>query len=168
MKHTGDGAVDGAPPSTYARRVIDPNAPTAPAARLLARGAAWLTLLGLLTGLYVAAAMTGKVPADPHTALAAHLAALLGAFLLLGVAVTLPLLRYGPVGQRRLALGVHHANVANWLVTSVKAWIRVAGIELNGNLANDAVFVVLTLTVVLPSLGAAVAWIHGLRSPKAA
>jgi (hydroxyamino)benzene mutase len=143
--------------------VIDPDAPSAPVARLLARAAAWLVLLGLLTGVYVSAAMTGKVAADAHAALASHLNALLGAFLLLGVAVTLPLLRYGPVGQRRLAWAFIVANFANWLVTAVKAWLHVSGVELTGHPANDAVFVALTLTVVLPAVGGAGAWIHGLR-----
>jgi hydroxylaminobenzene mutase len=146
---------------------MDPDAPSAPAARLLSRSAASLVLLGLLTGLYVAAAQTGKIPADPHVALAAHLAALLGAFLLLGVAVTLPLLRYGPVGQRRLAWAFIAGNFANWLVTAVKAWLHVTGVELNADPANNAVFFVLTFTVVLPSLGAAAAWIYGLGSPRA-
>jgi hydroxylaminobenzene mutase len=147
--------------------VIDPHAPSAPVARLLALSAAWLVLLGLLTGIYVAAAMTGKVPADPHVALAAHLAALLGAFLLLGVAATLPLLHYGPVGQRRLAWAFIVGNFANWLVTGVKAWIHVSGVDLTSDPANNAVFVALTLTVVAPSLGGAVAWIYGLRRAPA-
>ena len=144
---------------------IDPDAPSAPVARLLARGAAWLVLLGLLTGLYVAAAMTGKISADPHVALASHLSALLGAFLLLGVAVTLPLLRYGPTGQRRLAWAFIVANFANWWVTGVKAALHVSGLEWTGQPANDAVFVALTLAVVLPGLGGAAAWIFGLSGP---
>lgn len=143
--------------------MIDPHAPSAPVARLLAQSAAWLVLLGLLTGIYVSAAMTGKIPADPHVALASHLAALLGAFLLLGVAATLPLLRYGPVGQRRLAWAFIVGNFANWLVTGVKAWLHVSGVDLSADPANNAVFVALTLTVVLPSLGGAVGWIYGLR-----
>ncbi len=142
--------------------MIDPDAPSAPVARLLARAAAWLVLLGLLTGFYVSAAMTGKLPVDAHAALASHLNALLGAFLLLGVAVTLPLLRYGPVGQRRLAWAFIVANFANWLVTAVKAWLHVSGVDLTGQPANDAILVALTLTVVLPGLGGAAAWVHGL------
>jgi hydroxylaminobenzene mutase len=117
-----------------------------PAARLMAHAAAWLTLLGLLTGGYVSAAMTGKVPADPHMALASHLNALMGAFLLLGVAWTLPMLRYGARGQHRLA----------W------AFI-VAAVDATGEPVNDAVFGVLTLSVVLPALGAAAAWVYGFR-----
>ena len=134
-----------------------------PAARLMAHAAAWLTLLGLLTGVYVSAAMTGKVPADPKVALASHLNALLGAFLLLGVAWTLPMLRYGPRGQRHLAWAFILANFANWGVTAVKAWLHVAGVDATGEPVNDAIFGVLTLTVVLPALGAAAAWVYGFR-----
>lgn len=147
--------------------MLDANAPTAPVARLLARAAAWLLLLGLLTGIYVSAAMTGKVPADAHAALASHLNAILGAFLLLGVAVTLPLLRFGPVGQRRLAWAFIVANFANWLVTAVKAWLGVSGVDYTGDPANDAIFAALTLGVVLPSLLAAGGWVWGLGKPRA-
>ncbi|HLM47549.1 MAG TPA: hypothetical protein VK458_27040 [Myxococcaceae bacterium] len=137
-----------------------------PAARLMAHAAAWLMLVGLLTGGYVSSAMTGKVPADPHMALAAHLNALMGTFFLLGVAWTLPMLRYGPVGQRRLAWAVIIANFANWAVTCVKAWLRVSGVDLIGQPANDAIFITLTLSVVLPSLAAAAAWVYGFRRPS--
>lgn len=136
-----------------------------PAARLMAHAAAWLLLGGLLTGGYVAAAMTGKVPAEPHAALASHLNALMGCFLLLGVAWSLPMLGYGPVGQRRLAWAFIVANFANWLVTAVKAWLRVAGVDATGEPVNDAVFGVLTLTVVVPALVAAAAWVYGFRRP---
>lgn len=138
-----------------------------PAARLMAHAAAWLTLLGLLTGGFVSAAMTGKVPADPHAALASHLNALMGAFLLLGVAWTLPMLRYGATGQRRLAWAFILSNFANWFVTGVKAFLRVSGVDATGEPVNDAVFGVLTLSVVLPALGAAAAWVYGFRRPTA-
>ena len=133
----------------------------------MAHAAAWLLLVGLLTGGYVAAAMTGKVPADPQMALASHLNALLGAFFLLGVAWTLPMLRYGAVGQQRLAWLVIVANFANWSVTGVKAWLRVSGVDFIGQAANDAIFVTLTLFVVLPSLAAAGAWVYGFRRARA-
>jgi hydroxylaminobenzene mutase len=143
-------------------------APTAspaplPAARLMAHAAAWLMLLGLLTGGYVSSAMTGKIPADPHMALAAHLNALMGTFFLLGVAWTLPMLRYGAVGQQRLAWLFIVANFANWAVTGVKALLRVKGVDFMGEPANDAIFVTLTATVVLPALAAAGAWVYGFR-----
>ncbi|WP_236068591.1 hypothetical protein [Citreicoccus inhibens] len=134
-----------------------------PAARLMAHAGAWLMLLGLLTGGYVSSAMTGKVPADPHMALAAHLNALMGTFFLLGVAWTLPMLRYGARGQHRLAWAVIVANFSNWAVTCVKAWLRVSGVDLVGQPANDAIFLLLTVSVVLPALLAAGAWVYGFR-----
>lgn len=131
--------------------------------RLLGGAAALLLFLGLLTGGYAAFAMTGQLPADPHAALAAHLNGLLGAFLLLGVAWSVPLLGYGDAGLRRLAWLFIVPSYANWLVTAVKAWLHVAGLGRTGEPANDAVFVVLNLTVVLPSLVAAAAWFEGFR-----
>lgn len=144
-----------------------PAAATNPVARLLGAGGALLILLGLLTGGYVAAAQTGKLPVDPHAALASHLNALLGAFFAFAVAWSLPLLRYGPVGQRRLAWAVLVSNYANWIVTAVKAALHVSGVDYTGQGANDAIFGVLTATVVLPSLVAAFFWVLGFRAPKA-
>ena len=48
-----------------------------PTARRLVRHAAVLMVVGLLTGVLVSGAMTGKLPADPHAMLASHLNALL-------------------------------------------------------------------------------------------
>jgi hydroxylaminobenzene mutase len=146
--------------------VIDPKAPTAPAARLLALASAWLVLLGFLTGIYVAQAMTGKVPADPKVALASHLNALLGAFLMLGVASTLRLLRYGPVGQKRLAWAFIVSNFANWFVTAVKAWWHVAGVDMTTDPRNNLIFGVLGALVVAPSLLGATAWVYGFYGPR--
>jgi hydroxylaminobenzene mutase len=153
------------PPSAESSSAPAPTTSPAPlpAARLMAHAAAWLMLLGLLTGGYVSSAMTGKIPADPHMALAAHMNALMGTFFLLGVAWTLPMLRYGPVGQQRLAWLVIVANFANWVVTGVKAWLRVKGVDFIGEAANDAIFLTLTATVVLPALAAAGAWAYGFR-----
>ena len=146
--------------------MIDPKAPSAPAARLLALASAWLILLGFLTGIYVAQAMTGKIPADPRVALAAHLNALLGAFLMLGVASTLRLLRYGPVGQKRLAWAFIVSNFANWLVTAVKAWWHVSGVDMTAEPRNNLIFAMLGATVVLPSLVGAAAWVYGFYGPR--
>jgi hydroxylaminobenzene mutase len=121
----------------------------------------------LLTGFYVAAAMGDRVPADPHTALAAHLTGLLGAFWMFGAGWTMPMLRYGPVGQARLAWAIIIPNYAGWLITGVKALPHVHGVEPGGGSANNAVFIALTLLVVLPALGAGVAWLAGFRQAKA-
>jgi len=132
-----------------------------PHARTLARNGAVLMLLALLTGIPLAAAMTGKLPADVHAMVAAHIGAILGALWMVAVAVTLPMLRYGPAGQARLALGVTVPCFANWFVTFVKGFLKVSGVDFTGNATNDAVFVVLNLLVVFPALATAVAWIYG-------
>ncbi|MBM4360251.1 MAG: hypothetical protein FJ096_19260 [Deltaproteobacteria bacterium] len=141
-----------------------PHAPTSSLrglARRLGAASAGLILLGLLTGFLVAAAMTGKVGAEPHAMLASHLNALMGAFWLLGIGWSLPLLAL-PEGQLawlvRLAVV---ANYANWFLTCIKSFLRVAGLEATGHPANDGIFVLLTGLVVLPALGAAGLWLRG-------
>jgi hydroxylaminobenzene mutase len=134
--------------------------------KTLGRAAAWLFLLALLTGGLVPGAMNGTLPFEGHTILASHLSGLMGCFLLLGVAWTLPLLRYGPDGQRRLGWAFIVANYGNWAITAAKARLHVSGLGWTGNAANDAVFLLLTVIVVIPSLGAAIAWISGFYGPS--
>lgn len=134
-----------------------------PAVLFLAKAGALLLLLGLLTGGLVAAAETGQVSADPHTTIASHLNAILGGLWLFAVAWTLPMLRYGAVGQKRLAWGFIVFNYANWIVTAVKSFFHVAGVTHTGNTANDAVFGTLTVLVVIPALISTGAWLYGFR-----
>ena len=126
-----------------------------------------LLIIGFATGGLLAMAMTGKVSADPHTILAAHLNCLFGCFWLCAVAFTLPFLRYGDVGARRLMILTAIPAYANWVVTVVKAFLHVAGVGLNGNGPNDAVFAALNVLVVLPSFAAAIAWAYGLMQKRA-
>ncbi len=134
--------------------------------RKLALFAAVLLMLGLLTGFYLAAAMTGKVPAEPKMVVAAHLNALLGSFWMLGVAFSLPFTGYGEKGMTRLIWATALPNYANWAVTCLKAWWKVAGVDAVGEGHNDTIFGLLTALVVLPSLAAAGAWIYGLAGKK--
>jgi hydroxylaminobenzene mutase len=129
--------------------------------RRLGSWAAGLMAVGMLTGLYVAAAMTGKVPADGRMAVSAHLNAVIGSLWMIAVAWSLPLLRYGPVGLSRLAWAVTLSNVANWALTCVKAWWKVSGIDATGEAHNDAIFGALTALVVLPAFVAAGGWAWG-------
>lgn len=131
-------------------------------ARLLARSAAILLCAGMATGALVSFAMTGKLPADPHMMLASHLNAILGCLWMVAVAWSLPMTRLEEAGRRRLALAVTVANTSNWLITLVKAFLKVSGVDLIGEPANDAVFAALTLFVVLPSFAAAGAWAWSL------
>lgn len=137
-------------------------------ARLLGRSAAMLIVLSLLTGFLVAGAMTGKLDADPHAMLASHLNALLGAFWMIGVAWSLPLLRFDAVGRTRLAWLTIVPNYANWIVTAVKAFLKVAGLEASADGRNNVIFGLLTAFVVLPSLAGACLWVWGFgRKPAA-
>jgi hydroxylaminobenzene mutase len=129
--------------------------------RTLAKAAAWLFLLALLTGTLVPGAMSGNLSFDAPALLAAHLSGLMGCFLLLGVAWTLPMLRYGDAGRRRLGWAFIVANYGNWAITAAKARLHVRGLERTGPRANDAVFLLLMVFVVVPSLAAGVAWVAG-------
>ncbi len=130
--------------------------------RLLKLGAL-LLFLGMLTGLYLGAALTGKIPADGKIVLGAHLNAILGSFILFGLAFCLPYLRYEGTGRNRLAWAMIVANYANWLITGIKALLNVHGLDFTGNAANDVVFVLLTLFVVIPSLVGTFFWFRGFR-----
>ena len=134
--------------------------------RLMARHAAVLMLLGLLTGAFAGLSMTGKIDADGHAALASHLNALLGTFWVLGVAWSVPFFRYGERGARRLAFIVIGAQYGNWFVTLVKSVWHVSGLDFSSDVKNNTVFVALLLAVVLPSLAASVLWIDALRKPN--
>ena len=137
--------------------------PLPDASRLAARNGAVLLLLGLLTGGYAASALSGQIDADGNTALASHLSALLGAFWILGLGWSLPMLRYGPVGQTRLVWATTIPNAVNWLVTGFKALWKVKGVAHTGETRNDIIFGVLTVLVVIPTLAAAGAWVYGFK-----
>src|SRR5437016_3592139 len=116
-----------------------------PASRLLALSAAILYLLAMATGGLAALALSGQFPADGHIALGAHVSAVTGALILLGVAYTIPMLRYTEVGATRLAWGFILASFANWAISTAKAFPAVHGVGLTGQTANDVVFVLLNL-----------------------
>ncbi len=136
---------------------------SSPAQRTVGLAAAWLLLIALLTGIYAAAAMSGKLHVDGHAALASHLNALMGTFLLGTVGWTMPMLSYGETGKKRLAIVLVVSSFANWIITAVKAALFVAGIDVQGKAANDGVFVALQIFVVVPMIAAAIAWIVGFR-----
>ena len=137
-------------------------------ARDLTRNAAILMAIGLATGLFVSTAMTGKVNADPHAALASHLNALLGCFWMIGVAYSMPMLRYGEVGLKRLVWLTTIPNFSNWIVTAIKAFLKVSGVDYIGEGKNDFIFGLLTAFVVIPSFVAAGAWVYGFFGKRAA
>jgi (hydroxyamino)benzene mutase len=118
---------------------------------------------GMVTGLLVAAAMTGKIGADGKMVLGSHLNAILGSFILFGFALSLPQLKYGETGLSRIGWALIISNFANWLVTILKAFLHVHGIDATGQGANDAVFGLLTALVVLPSLVGIFYWVIGFK-----
>jgi hydroxylaminobenzene mutase len=129
----------------------------------LVQAGAWLFVAGMVTGLWVAAVVTGNVTVPiPRLALAAHLNAILGALWLIAVAWTLRFVRYGETGQRRLAWLVGTAAWANWLLTLVASVLGVRGVAYTGDPVNNVVAVLLDVFVVLPSIVGAAAWAWGL------
>lgn len=129
----------------------------------LLRSGAILLFGGMITGLLVAAAMTGKVGADGRMVLGAHLNAILGAFIIFGFAMSLKYMKYSETGLRRISLALIISNYANWLVTILKAFLHVHGIDATGQGKNDLVFGLLTAFVVLPSLVGIFYWVIGFQ-----
>jgi hypothetical protein len=125
-----------------------------------------LLIISFATGGLLAMAMTGKVSADAHGILAAHLNALFGCFWLCAVAFTLPLTRFGEVGAKRLVLLTAIPAYANWIITIAKAFLHVAGVGLNESGSNNAIFAALNVFVVLPSFAASVVWAYGLAKKQ--
>lgn len=135
--------------------------------KCLAGAGALLFFIGMLTGLWSGAALTGKVVvAIPHLALAAHLNALLGGLWLIAVAWTFQFLHYGEKGLRRLAIAVAVPAWANWLVTLVASFLGVNGLAYNDNKANNVIAFLLQALVVLPTLVSAGFWAWGFRARR--
>lgn len=130
--------------------------------RFLWRCAAASFFLAALLGLFAGGCATGQFTAVFHSALAAHLNALMGTFLLVCLIQSLPHLRYGEAGRRRLAWAFIIPTFANTLLTALKAVLHVPGLARTGDPTNDFIFTALIALVVLPTLGGAVAWLAGL------
>ncbi len=138
-----------------------------PLRKQLAFAGALLFFIGMVTGLWTVAALTGKVVVGmPRMALAAHLNALLGGLWLLAVAWSFEFLHYGPKGLRRLALGVGVPAYANWLVTLVASFIGVNGLDYTGQRSNDVIAFLLQTLVALPTLIASAFWAWGFRAKR--
>jgi (hydroxyamino)benzene mutase len=132
--------------------------------RRLAAAGAILFAVGMVTGLWSAAALTNKVHVGmPRLALASHLNGLLGGLWLVAVAWTFEFLSYDVKGLRRLALAVTVAAWSNWLVTLIASFFGVNGLEYTGQRANDVVAFLLQTLVVLPTLIGAGLWAWGFK-----
>lgn len=135
--------------------------------RRLGFHAALLFLIGALTGLVLAGASTGAVGADPHAVLAAHLNAILGTFLLLGLAYTSRHWNLNEKLKGALVLTFLVSCYANWAVTLTKAFLHVRGLEFSGDARNDTIAGLLTALVALPTLLGAGLWTFAMRKPLA-
>lgn len=132
--------------------------------RLAAAGAT-LFAVGMLTGIWAAAALTDKVHIPvPRLALIAHLNALLGGLWLIAVAWTFEFLSYDTRGLSRLSFAVTIPAWANWLVTLIASFFGVNGLQYTGQRANDVIAFLLQTLVVIPTLIGASAWAWGFRS----
>lgn len=125
-----------------------------------------LLVIAFATGGLLAAAMTGKIDADAKEISSAHLNAIFGCLWLIALAVTLPMLSFGERGQRRLVWTTAVAAYGNWLITVVKSFLHVAGVDVTGDRTNDAVFAALNAFVVLPAFASSIAWAYGLFRTK--
>ena len=138
-----------------------------PIQKRLAMAGALLFLVGMLAGLWAAAALTGRVKVGiPHLALATHLNGLLGGLWLIAVAWTFQFLRYGERGLRRLAFAVAVPAWANLVVTLIASFLGVNGLEYTGQHSNDVIAVLLQTLVVLPTLAASAFWVYGFIGKK--
>jgi (hydroxyamino)benzene mutase len=135
-----------------------------PIRKQLAFAGALLFLVGMITGLWSAAALTGTVAvAIPRVALIAHLNALLGGLWLLAVAWSFEFLHYSEKGLRRLAIGVGIPAWSNWLVTLLASFLGVTGLKYTGARANDLIAFLLQALVVVPTLIVCGFWVWGFR-----
>lgn len=128
---------------------------------------ALLFSVGLLTGIFSAAVLTGKIPSSiPRMALAAHLNALLGGLWIAAVATSLPHVAMGFARLRQVSYVIVVSNWANWLLTLVGAVVGAKGLEYTGERTNDGLALALQIAVVLPALVGGMAWTYGLLRRK--
>jgi hypothetical protein len=134
----------------------------------MAFAGALLFSLGMVTGFWLAAAVTkkfgiGDPVLTPQLARAAHLNALFGTFWLVGAAWSFQFLHYSARALKRLAFIIALPAWANWLVTLAASIIGVNGLSYTGQLANDVIAFLLQALVVLPTLIACAFWLWGFR-----
>ena len=87
----------------------------------------------------------------------------MGCFCLLGLAWTLPMLRYQEKTVVLLCRLIGLSVWANWLFTLIKAFGLVSGLTYTGDVKNNLIAASLQVFVVLPALVGSVLWAWGLR-----
>jgi hypothetical protein len=130
--------------------------------RILRAAGALLFLLGMLTGILISGQASGLLPGDQPAMIAAHMTGIISAFWLFLLAGTYRHIRLTSAWLNRMVILTLVAAYASWLVTTVKSLVSVRGIRFTGDATNDAVFGVLSVLVVVPTLVAAVLWVVGL------
>ena len=109
------------------------------------------------------ASFTGKIDVNPHFMLASHLNAILGTFWLFCLAQSWQWIDLSERSKVILYRSTLIAAWANWLITLIKSVLKVQGIDWVGEAYNDLIFMILTLTVVLPTFCSSILWILGVR-----
>ena len=138
------------------------SSPVSELQRQLAGSGALLFAIGIFTGLWTAAAMTGAVKVGiPHLALATHLNGLLGGLWIVAVAWTLPWLGFSQVGRKRVGVLVAASCYANWLVTLIASFLGVDGLQYSHDMANNWIAAMLQGLVVAPALAGSFGWAWG-------
>ena len=131
--------------------------------RFVAQQAAALLVASMVVGALAAFAMTAAITANAKMLLAAHVTGVIATVLLIAFAWTLPMLSFGDTGRTRLAWIFLVSSWANVIVGTGKAFFDVHGVGLTGDTANDVVYGLLNVFVVLPTFAASIGWFLGLR-----
>lgn len=133
--------------------------------RSLAFSGSLLFAIGLITGIYSAAALTGTIVlVIPRLALAAHLNALLGGIWLLVVSYSLKFLNYDEAQKGKLALLSIIPAWFNWIITLVASFLGVNGLSYTSDPKNNVIAAMLQVLVVLPALFSSLYWVRGFFS----
>lgn len=135
-------------------------------ARRLAFAAALLFFIGGLNGIPLALAMTGKLAADPEALIGAHLNSFLGSLWLLGLGWSLKFVSLKESATKLLIGATLISAYGNWIVTTIKAFLHVKGVEFNDDGANNIIAAALQLFVVVPTLIGGGLWVWGLKGAR--
>ncbi|WP_420316112.1 hypothetical protein [Ekhidna sp.] len=135
--------------------------------RFVIKSASILFFLGLLTGIYVTIVATGKMEGNLSASLAAHLNGIIGSLIILSLILIIPYTKYGHTYKVIMIAMFIVSNYANWIITLIKSYLQVVGLEIIENsISNNLIHILLVVMVVIPSLTGAIMWILGVTSLK--
>lgn len=139
-----------------------------PLNKVIGLSGARLMAIGLLTGLWSAAALTGKVTLTiPRLALVAHLNALLGGLWLLALASTVQYLGHNESRVRKIYRWIQIPAWSNWAITLLASMLGVTGLTYTEDTTNNVIAFLLQVCVVVPSLVGATLWVRGFSRDEA-